>query len=87
MQASGRGTLHTFSTVYVNDLEPFKGRLPYVAAIVELDEGPRLMTLIEGVEPERLRIGMTVTAVFRPVDGSDPESPYLTTFAPAEEPA
>jgi uncharacterized protein len=84
--ASGHGTLYTYSTVYVNDLSPFSGRLPYVAAIVELDEGPRLMTAIEGVAADDLRVGMLVTAVFRPVDADDPESPYLTVFTPIKEP-
>jgi uncharacterized OB-fold protein len=71
--------------VYVNDLAPFAGRLPYVAAIVELVEGPRLMTTIEGVAPEQLRVGMPVNAVFRPVDHADPDSPYMTVFTPKEE--
>ena len=85
VKASGTGTLYTYSTVYVNDLAPFKERLPYVAAIVELAEGPRLMTTIEGVDPDDLRVGMPVTAVFRPVDDADPDSPYLTIFTPSEE--
>jgi uncharacterized OB-fold protein len=85
VQASGRGTLHTYSTVYVNDLEPFKDRLPYVAAIVELAEGPRLLTTIDGAGPEDLRVGMAVTASFRPIDDQDPESAYLTAFTPSEE--
>jgi uncharacterized protein len=85
VQASGTGTLYTYSTVYVNDLAPFRDRLPYVAAIVELAEGPRLMTTIEGVEPERLEVGMAVTVVFRPVDSDDPDSPYLTVFTRSEE--
>ena len=85
--ATGAGTLYTYSTVYVNDLAPFRERLPYVAALVELDEGPRLMTTIEGAEPEGLRVGMRVDAVFRPVDDTDPESAYLTTFTPAKEPS
>jgi hypothetical protein len=84
LQASGAGTLYTYSTVYVNDLAPFKERLPYVAAIVELDEGPRLMTTIEGADPDDLRVGMPVAAVFRPVDDADPDSPYLTVFTPTE---
>ena len=84
--ASGTGTLYTYSTVYVNDLTPFKERLPYVAAIVELDEGPRLMTTIEGAERQRLRVDMPVTAVFRPVDENDPDSPYLTIFTPSFTP-
>jgi uncharacterized OB-fold protein len=85
VQAGGAGTLYTYSVVYVNDLAPFKERLPYVAAIVELDEGPRLMTTIENIEPERLQVGMAVTAVFRPVNDDDPDSPYLTVFIPNEE--
>ncbi|WP_415624474.1 Zn-ribbon domain-containing OB-fold protein [Mycobacterium xenopi] len=84
VRASGHGTLYTYSTVYVNDLPPFRDRLPYVAAIVELAEGPKLMTMIEGASPDQLRIGMTVTARFRPVD-DDPDSPYLTVFTPTEE--
>lgn len=85
MQAAGTGTLYTYSTVFVNDLAPFKERLPYIAAIVELAEGPRLMTTIEGVDPQDLQVDMPVTAVFRPVDDSDPDSPYLTIFTPSKE--
>jgi uncharacterized OB-fold protein len=85
VQASGAGTLYTYSTVYANDLPPFRDRLPYVAAIVELAEGPRVMTTIEGAQPDGLRVGMAVTASFRPVDADDPESPYLTVFSPDEE--
>ncbi|MER6972153.1 Zn-ribbon domain-containing OB-fold protein [Nocardioides sp. NPDC057767] len=65
IEASGRGTLYTYSTVYVNDLPPFKERLPYVAAMVELEEGPRLMTNIEGCDPEALSVGMAVEVDFR----------------------
>ncbi|KOV99238.1 nucleic-acid-binding protein containing a Zn-ribbon [Streptomyces sp. NRRL B-1140] len=46
--ASGRATLYTWSVVHRNDLPPFKDRAPYVAAVVELAEGPRMMTEIVG---------------------------------------
>src|SRR6201993_1275609 len=62
VEASGRATLYTYSTVYVNDLPPFSGRLPYTAAVVDLEEGPRLMTTIAGAEPSQLRIGMPLLA-------------------------
>ena len=39
-QATGHGTLYTYSIVVQNDLPPFNERVPYVAAVVELDEGP-----------------------------------------------
>jgi uncharacterized protein len=66
-QASGRGTLYTYSVVHQNDLPPFNERVPYVAAVVELDEGPRVMTNIEGVPHEELRVGMPVVVDFKPL--------------------
>lgn len=67
VEASGRGTLYTYSVVHVNDLPPFNERVPYVAAIVELAEGPRVMTNIEGVDFENLQIGMDVVVAYRAI--------------------
>ena len=66
-EASGRATLYTFSIVHQNDLPPFGERVPYVAAIVELEEGPRVMTNIEGVEHDALRIGMPLVVDYKPI--------------------
>ncbi|GAA4667268.1 Zn-ribbon domain-containing OB-fold protein [Gordonia humi] len=79
IECSGHGTLYTYSTVYMNDLHPFKDRLPYVAAIIELAEGPRLMTNIEGCEPADLEVGMAVKADFRPIS----DDYTATVFRPA----
>ncbi|MFF7312719.1 OB-fold domain-containing protein [Streptomyces sp. NPDC008137] len=46
--ASGRATLYTWSVVHRNDLPPFAERVPYVAAVVDLAEGPRMMTEVVG---------------------------------------
>lgn len=78
---SGRATLYTFSTVYVNDLPPFDSRLPYVAAVVELAEGPRLMTKIIDCAPEELRIGMPLRATFAALD----DELSATVFRPARD--
>lgn len=51
--ASGRATLYTWSVVHRNDLPPFSDRVPYVAAVVELAEGPRMMTEIVGEGGDR----------------------------------
>ena len=67
-EATGRGTLYTYSIVVQNDLPPFNERVPYVAAVVELEEGPRVMTNIEGTPHDELRVGMPVTVGFRPLD-------------------
>ncbi|AEW94720.1 MULTISPECIES: Zn-ribbon domain-containing OB-fold protein [Streptomycetaceae] len=70
-EASGRATLYTWSVVHVNDLPPFRSGLPYVAAVVDLAEGPRMMTGITGCAPERLRIGMALRVAFRPCEPPD----------------
>ena len=62
VEASGQATLYTYSTVFMNDLPPFKERLPYTAAVVDLAEGPRLMTTIVVADPADLRIGMPLRA-------------------------
>ena len=68
VEASGRGTLYTYSTVRVNDLPPFGERVPYTAAIVDLDEGPRVMTNLVDCDPADVRIGMPVEVTFRELD-------------------
>jgi uncharacterized OB-fold protein len=67
-QASGRASLYTYSTVFFNDLPPFNERLPYIAAVVDLEEGPRMMTGLVETEGVDLRLGMALEAVFRPLD-------------------
>jgi uncharacterized OB-fold protein len=66
-EASGHGTVYTYSIVHVNDLPPFNERVPYVAAVVELDEGPRVMTNIEGIPVDDVRVGMSVTVDFKAI--------------------
>ncbi|KAB1988549.1 nucleic acid-binding protein [Streptomyces triticiradicis] len=63
--ASGRATLYTWSVVHRNDLPPFGGRVPYAAAVVDLAEGPRMMTEVIGCEEAALRIGMELEVSFR----------------------
>ena len=63
-QASGRATLYTWSEVHANDLPPFRERLPYVAAVVDLEEGPRMMTAVVGCPAGELWIGMALAVTF-----------------------
>lgn len=77
-EASGRATLYTWSMVHVNDLPPFGQQVPYVAAVVELEEGPRMMTRIVDCDEDALDFGLALRfgaqpltdeisiAVFRP---------------------
>ncbi|WLW54229.1 Zn-ribbon domain-containing OB-fold protein [Streptomyces sp. YU58] len=64
-QASGRATLYTWSVVHRNDLPPFGDRTPYVAAVVDLAEGPRMMTEVVDCAHDALRAGMALEVAFR----------------------
>jgi uncharacterized OB-fold protein len=65
--ASGRARLYTWSVVHQN-AAPFDASLPYVLAMVDLEEGPRLMTVLEGCPPDDLRADMSLTLTFRDDD-------------------
>jgi uncharacterized OB-fold protein len=67
VEASGRGTVYTFTVIRQNHSRPFRDMIPYVVALVDLDEGPRLMTNVVGCETESMEIGMEVRAEFEPV--------------------
>ncbi len=65
LTASGAGTIYTFSTVRLNYHPFFRAQAPYAVAWVDLDEGPRLLTQIIGVEePSALAIGDRVKVRF-----------------------
>lgn len=66
-QASGQGKLYSF--VINHRTPPFMGKDPYVIAVVELKEGPRLMSNLVGVapDPDKLRCDMPVVVDFQDV--------------------
>ena len=56
-QACGRGTVHATTTV--------RSKPPaadYNVALIDLEEGPRLMSVVTGIAPAQVRIGMAVRA-------------------------
>ncbi|HZN13796.1 MAG TPA: Zn-ribbon domain-containing OB-fold protein [Acidimicrobiales bacterium] len=61
-EASGRGTVHTFTVIRQNWASPFADELPYVVAMVELAEGVNMMTNITDCDPDTVHIGMAVEA-------------------------
>jgi uncharacterized OB-fold protein len=64
-EASGRAILYTFSIVRRNDLPPFDQRVPYVAAVVDLEEGPRMITEVVDCAHDAVQIGMALEVTFR----------------------
>jgi hypothetical protein len=64
--ASGRGVVYSSTTVRQ---KPERGG-DYNVAIIELAEGARMLSRVEGIAPAQIRIGMTVTAVISEANGA-----------------
>ena len=62
--ASGRGRVHTFTVVRQSADPFFKGKVPYVVAMIELEEGPLLLSNLVGCAPESVSVGMPVSVSF-----------------------
>jgi hypothetical protein len=67
VDASGRGTIYSYTVIRQNFSRAFRDLLPYVVALVDLDEGPRVMTNIVNCDPADVRIGAAVQVRFEPV--------------------
>ncbi|RDI66120.1 hypothetical protein DFR76_105443 [Nocardia pseudobrasiliensis] len=76
--ASGRGTVFSY---VVHHAPKVPGRkLPYVVALVELEEGVRVMGELRGVEPDAVRVDLPVEVAFEKLD-EDNVLPYWKVIA------
>lgn len=76
--SSGNGTVYSY---VVHHAPKVPGRsLPFVIALVELDEGVRMLGELRGVEPSEVQIGMPVRATYIDFPDSD-ISPAWTLYA------
>ena len=69
IRASGRGTVHTYTVVRQSGDPYFKTKVPYVVAMIDLDEGVRIMTNIVDTPLAALAVGMRVEVVFEDAGG------------------
>jgi len=63
VKLKGGGKLLSYTVIHVSPPH-FESMTPYAVGIVELEEGPHLPGMIRGVEPEKIRVGMTLTVDF-----------------------
>lgn len=64
IDASGRAKILSFTVVRRPVSPAFANEVPYIVALVTLEEGPQMMTNIVGCAPEEVAIGMSVEVVF-----------------------
>ncbi|GAA5161394.1 MULTISPECIES: Zn-ribbon domain-containing OB-fold protein [Amycolatopsis] len=66
-RVSGRGTVYSATVVEHPTHAALADRVPYVVALVELAEGPRVVANIRGCEPDEVHIGQPVRVTFEDV--------------------
>lgn len=64
---SGRGSVYSFAVFRHAYNEAWRERVPYSVALVELEEGPTMLSNVAGIAPENVSVGQAVTAVFEAV--------------------
>jgi uncharacterized protein len=79
--ASGLGTVYSFTIVHHPPNPELVHAVPYVVALIELEEGPRVVSNVVGVDPERVTIGQRVKVHFDPVGAGM----VLPRFTPTEQ--
>jgi uncharacterized OB-fold protein len=63
IKLGGKGELLSYTVIYISPPQ-FESMTPYIVGIVKLEEGLNLPGMIRGVEPEKIRVGMTLTVDF-----------------------
>ena len=61
---TGRGTVFTYTVARRPTHPGLADRVPYVIAIVELEEGPKLTTNLIDIDPSDVEIGLSVQVTF-----------------------
>ena len=59
-EASGRGEVYACSVMHRSGNPLMADRVPYVVALIELEEGARMLSNVVGTPPEEVEVGMPV---------------------------
>ncbi len=70
IEASGRGVIYSYTIIRQSKSPDFMNDTPYNVAIVQLEEGPRILSNIVDVDPSDLQVDLPVTVVFDQVNES-----------------
>lgn len=80
IESDGAGEVYSYSVSERSESWPDEN-LPHMLAYVELDEGPRVITVIEEAAPDDIDVGTRVEVTFRETEEDDIAVPV---FVPAE---
>ena len=86
VESTGTGTVYTYSVHFIGPSKAYKGDPPHVVALIDLDDGVRMMSnLVQdepdypSIDPDDVSIGMRVRVVFHDVT----DEITLPKFVPA----
>ena len=65
---SGKGVVHSFTVIHNPAHPALRDQVPYNVVLVELDEGPRVVSNIVGIPNEDIQVGMRVLVFFAEVE-------------------
>src|SRR5665213_2975487 len=68
VEATGQGTIYTFVIVREAIRRGWEELVPYVVAVIDLDEGPKFVTNVVNKDPDSVAIGMRGKIVFTPMN-------------------
>ncbi len=80
VKASGKGKIHTYTVIHRTFHPAFEKELPYIIAIIELEEGPRFVANMRETSPEKMALEMPVEVIFEELT----EDITLPQFKPAK---
>jgi uncharacterized protein len=80
VKVSGKGRLHSFTVIHQPANPAFQAAVPYVYAMVQLDEGPRMISSLVDCPASEASVDMRLEAVF---DDATPDW-TLVRFRPVE---
>jgi uncharacterized OB-fold protein len=81
VEASGRGTIYSCTVVENNAPSAFIKDIPYVVAVIKLEEGVQLLSNITGCDPYEVTCDMPVKVVFEKLN----DEFTLPKFTPVKE--
>ena len=74
--SKGLGTVHATTVVY------YRNEPPLNVALIDLDEGFRMMSRVEDIDPMQVKIGMRVKVKMHPGDEKLPPHPVFVSLTP-----
>jgi uncharacterized protein len=79
---SGHGVVYSYTVVHRAPGPAFEADVPYVVAVIALEEGPHLMSTVVGTPPDEVRIGQKVRVAFRDTEDGEVFLPVFELVQP-----